>query len=536
MTTLAQQKKEVTQASRHFFSGTILSRVLGLTRDIAMAYTFGSHAVLAALMVAFRLSNLLRRLFGEGALHAAFVPVYEKIRARSEKEGALFFLDLSLLLGFVLLTLILGTEGVLYILLKKGHLSSGNFQILSLTTLLLPSTLFICHAAFCSSFLQCQKHYFLPAISPVFFNLFWIMGLLWARRFPITQGVTHLAVFIFLGLIFQWLVLFPKSFRLLKKQLEGPPSLNLKRAQKGYKRLGKPFLLGVLGVSATQVNSALDALFARAVDLKGPAYLWYALRIEQVPLAIFGVALAGALLPTLSRAYLQNREKFNELLDYSLARALGLLVPCMSALFFIGPATLNLLFARGHFGTATAIQTTTCLWAYSAGLGFQGLSLILASAFYAQQNYKITTLATFYSMLLNVLLNFIFAFYFKWGAWGIALATSLSASFQVLFLLTTLLKSISSLKLNQFKRAALRVGLVSLLAGGLMYLVCIYFNPIGARRELLSFPRGLNNQILNFTYQVGIFLIGLFSLSWILKVKEILSLLEYLPLLKRKKG
>lgn len=528
MESVAYQKNEIEKASQSFFSGTLLSRILGLLRDILMAYTFGASAAIAALMVAFRLSNLFRRLFGEGALHAAFVPAYEKIRARSEVQAASFFTDLSFLLLGTLFLVTLLAEGTFYILLQKGHLSPGNFQILSLMTVLMPSLFFICHAAFCSSFLQCQGTYFLPAVSPVFFNLFWIAGVFFAKTFSPDQAVSHLAVFILIGLIFQWIALFPSTWHLLRTYLKGH-SISFQGMKESFSILGKPFLLGIVGVSTTQLNNALDALFARMVHLKGPAYLWYALRIEQVPLAIFGVALAGALLPTFSRAYTQNRNSFLSLLDFSLAKSIGLLVPCSAALFFIGPAILNLLFARGEFGPDTALQTTYCLWAYGSGLAFQGIVLILAASFYTLGKYKITTQATFYSVILNVLLNTLFAFILKWGASGVALATSLSACFQMIFLLKELLKSLPDLELPKFKKSILKVSLISFLSGALMIFFAIHLNPFTLNKAFLAYPRGLSKQVFNFGFQTLFFLTALFSLSKVFRVKEVLALLNFIP-------
>ena len=150
-------------------------------------------------------------------------------------------------------------------------------------TTLFPSLLFICHAALCSSFLQCQGTYFLPAISPVFFNLFWISGALLSGLVLHDHAVSVLSVFISLGLVMQWLSLFPKTVQRLRFYLKGIYKLSFRGMLKRSSILGKPLLLGLIGVSTTQLNSAIDTLFARFVNLKGPAYLWYAMRIEQVP-------------------------------------------------------------------------------------------------------------------------------------------------------------------------------------------------------------------------------------------------------------
>lgn len=527
MISLPDHKKEVTQSARQFFSGTLLSRLLGLSRDIAMAYAFGSHTAIAALMVAFRWSNLLRRVFGEGALHAAFVPIYERETLHSKKAGASFFVNISYTLVGILLLFTLVLEGSLYLLLKRGVLSEANEQIATLSFILFPSILFICHSAFCSSLLQCEKHFFLPAASPLSFNFLWILGIAFSFYLPIHKAVEQLACFIFLGFFAQWLLLFPVAIQVLKSNVkEKIWKTSLREVKASFKVMQKPFLLGIIGVSTSQINNALDAFFARVADPHAPAYLWYALRLEQLPLAIFGVALAGALLPSLSRAFSKHKDEFKELLDFSLVRSWGLLMPCMSALIFIGPAALNLLFARGHFDEKSLHETILCLWGYGAGLGFQGLALILASAFYAQGKYKETTLATFYSMVMNVILNGLFAFYFNLGAWSIAVATTLSAGFQVGFLLSKL--NLGSYFV-QFKRSLFIVTAISLLAGVMMHLTfqCACSPSIFTITQF--FPKEFFSQLFFFLGKTSLFLFYLFGLAKLFQVGEILELLNYIP-------
>ncbi len=316
----------IQNASQNFFSGTLVSRILGLSRDILMAHFFGATASLAALMVAFRFSNLLRRLFGEGALHAAFVPLYETKRAQSTKGAALFFIQLSWVLFLFLFSI---TFLVLFSLLgfiKWAPLGSSH-EVAKLSIIIFPSLFFICHAAFCSSYLQCHGVYFLPAFAPVQFNLFWIGGIFIATFLSPFDSMSTLAFFITLGLLAQWALLIPKVLSTLKNETQPFKNISFKCSKQSFSQILKPLSLGLLGTSATQINNALDSIFARIIDLKGPAYLWYALRLEQVPLALFGIALSGALLPSLSRLFFQNREDYKALLERGISKSLGLLLP-----------------------------------------------------------------------------------------------------------------------------------------------------------------------------------------------------------------
>ena len=525
-------KHIITKSSQHFFWGTLLSRIMGLGRDMMTAYFFGSSAALAALMISFRFSNLFRRIFGDGALHAAFVPAFEKKRLESENKAAALFTDISIIsaVGLFAITLLIvfSLKGVI----AFGHLNAANTEILSLTLIILPSLFFICHAAFCSSLLQCRNRFFLPAISPVVFNLFWMFGLLVSHNLPIHKAVYRLAVWIFLGLFMQWMMMLPATIRYLQYNLKDCVWRGLSALKSSIKTVGKPLSLGLLGVSTTQINNALDALFARFASLEGPAYLWYSIRLQQVPLALFGIAMAGAILAPLSRAYLKNKEQYQELLDYSLSRALGLLIPCTFALIYIGPAAINLLYSRGKFSELSATHTTYCLWAYVLGLISQGLSLVLAPALYAQDEYKITTMATIGAMVLNITLNSYFAFGLNLGAWSIALATTISSWVQMFYLLIALYKKTPSLKLTSFKNSWWKVLIVSFVSVWIMARICIHVGLHISTKDLLIFPRLLSEQVFNFCSQTITYLVILFGLSWIFRVKEVLALLNYLPIKK----
>lgn len=525
------EKKIIERSTQVFFSGTILSRLTGLLRDVLTAYAFGSSAAIAALMVAFRFSSLLRRIFGEGALHAAFVPAYEKMRIQSEKEAARFFVDLSALLGVTLTLLILISEVILGGVLSSKALTPANTQIIFLTMVLLPSLFFICNAAFCSSLLQCHNIFFLPAVSPAVFNLFWVAGVWILKNQVIDQAVFHLSLWILVGLAAQMLMLIPQVYSSLKDHFLENLKFNFQRFRASFHTVAKPLGLGIIGVATTQINSALDSLFARGISLEGPAYLWYAIRIQQVPLALFGVAMAGAILPSLSRAFNRSHEEYLHLLNFSLSRALGLLMPCLTALMLTAPACVNLLYGRGEFNLISATETTYCLWGYVLGLVPQGLVLILGPAFYVQNHYERTTRASIITLMLNVILNIFFALVLKWPTWSIALATSISSWFQAIYLFHFLVQGISLKKFNRFFISSLQIIVLCLICIVSSYYLTFRLN--NASSLLLDFPRSFKEQAQVFALQISLFLSMLFGLAFIFRVREVLALLHYLPFIKR---
>ncbi len=523
------KEKIINESARSSFSGTLLSRASGFVRDIVMAYTFGSSPQIAALMLAFRFSSLLRRLFGEGALHAAFVPSFEKIREESEEKAALFFKDLSLLIGISLLFIIGVAEFTLGGCLSILNLDENNTQILVLSMILFPTLFFVCNTAFASSLMQCLGQYFVPAASSFIFNCLWIFGVLLHIKTPPNKAVIYLSLWMALGLLAQWVALLPKALLYLRANLPKTRRWSIQSINRSFKNIAKPFGLGIIGVSTTQINSALDGVFARSIALEGPAYLWYAIRIEQVPLALFGVAMAGAILPPLFRAFREDNEEFISLLDYSFSQAMGVLIPCTIALIWIGPTCVNLFYGRGMFDLFSAHHTTYALWGYSLGLIPQGLILVLAPAFYVQNQYQKPTRASVIAMMLNILLNCFFAFILKLPSYSVALATALCAWVQLFILFYYLNKSLPLSRLGTFFKSITPIFLITGASALLAYLFSVVMNPWVASNLLLYFPRGLGEQVSIFATESLIFLGFLFMMAKFFKVKEVLSLFSYIP-------
>ena len=414
--------KSIIKSASHFFSGTMLSRVSGATRDIAMAFAFGTKETVAAFFVAFRLAHLLRRLFGEGALQTAFVPKFEKIRQQSPERAAYFFTSLYAILFFVLITIVTIGIGILQYFTPSQEQS--NQDIATLTITMMPSLVFICLWGLNCGLLQCERKYFLPSVAPVLFNIVWISGalLIWYVQTP--TPMHWLAITIVFASVAQWLTTVPKTVQILKEWGFPKPSFT----NPDVRTLAKPLMLGILGVAAVQINSALDPLFAKVANGEGPAFLWYAIRIQQVPLALFGIALSSALLPPLSRA-LENKdyEKYHSFLKYCLNRTFLLMIPCTLVLIFLGKWGITLVYGHGHFSESSITGTTLCLSGYAIGLIPMALVLIYAPAFYSKGNYFVPSMASTLSVVANIFFNSLFILWLGYGPASVAVATSLSA-------------------------------------------------------------------------------------------------------------
>ena len=416
------------KSAAHFLTGTAISRLTGLLRDISLAFAFGATPEVAALLIAFRLSHLARRLLGEGALQQAFIPLFEELRKEDEQNALSFFKTLTWSLSILLVILIAASSLLLFFL---DHLVSiENHEIVVLTLLMLPSLLFICLYGLNASLLQCERKYFAPAIAPVAFNLVWVGGAYLFQDYSQAVAMRWMTLAINLACMGQWAATIP-FVQKQTKNISLLPRLFPEELKKLIRRMG----LGVVGVAAVQVNNAVDPLFARFADLSGPAWLWYAIRIEQFPLAVFAIALSSALLPPLSRAIRRkDSDQFQLFLQHALQKSAGLMIPLSLLFMAVSTQLITLVFGYGEFDQASIAKTAECLTAYSLGLVPSTFILIFASAFFSQNNYKTPAIGSIVTMLSNLILNSLFIFGLDLGTVSVALSTSISAFLNALYL------------------------------------------------------------------------------------------------------
>lgn len=387
-----------------------------------------------------------------------------------------------------------------------------------------PGLLFICLAALNSALLQCQKQYFAPAIAPVLFNAVWIAAALMAYQFSLGEAVRFLSIGVTLAFAAQWWATAVRVRREVKIHLDWKTWMRPHFFSPEWRQIVKPMALGIAGVGAMQVNTTLDAFFAHAADLSGPAYLWYAIRVQQLPLALFGIALSGALLPPLARAMREGAlERYRELLSASLRQAATLMVPCAFGLFVLGASGLNLLYGRGAFTSEALRKTLLCLWAYGIGLVPAVFVLLLASGFYAKKTYGRPTVASLISIGVHCALNVLLIFGLHWGAVSIAIATSASSWLNLGILARG--QKIEAAFWVYFAKLALASGL----AGG----VALFFGHwIGDGTLAIclgndfSFTRSSIEQLLQFGGMGSVYLASFLGLAKLLGWKDVFALVS----------
>lgn len=442
---------------------TLLSRVFGLVRDAVIADRFGTSAAYDAYVVAFFVPFVLRRLLAEGALQAAFIPIYSSYLVDSREEADRFASSvLSLLL--LLLPALIAVGAWLapyYVGFLADGFPPGKLQLAtSLAQLMLPFIGLVGFAAIFTGVLHGQRHFLTPALAPVMFNLGVITGA-WALTAWFAQPIFGLAVGVLLGgggmLLLQVLPLRGR-FRFRFALPLGHP---------GLRRLGWMMLPAVLGLAGEQLNVMVDNKLASHLGDGAIASLQYAIRLFQLPLGVFAVSISNALLPRLSHLAVRgDRLQLGWALQRGLLLAWGILLPAMAGLYALGRPVIELLFEHGSFGPEATAQTLYALNFYLIGLVGYGSVYTLTKAFYALYDTRTPVLIGLGAVAVNVGLDL--ALVGPLGTGGLALATSIAGLVNMTLLGWALSRR---LELNLFRSLARPLLRAAAGAGGMGLLV-----------------------------------------------------------------
>jgi putative peptidoglycan lipid II flippase len=532
LTIIKDSVASIKKSALRFLSGTALSRVSGMIRDVMLANAFGTSSAIAAFFVAYRLSQLCRRLFGEGALQSAFIPLFEQLRKDKPERAFLFFRDLSALVTIFLFAFVILSMIGLGITKQLFDWSPGNQEIITLMIILMPSLIPICLFGVNSSLLQCQKHYFSPGIAPAFFNIAISIAAFLLKYFELSpqEAMPYVAVATIFGCALQWGATVPVTLRHVKNALNGKIFHSIRLFSPDIRLLGAPLALGLLGVGASQINNGVDALFARYSDPEGPAQLWFGLRLLQLPLALFGIAISGALLPPLSRAIQSgNKKEYLHFLEFALRRVTAFLLPCTVILYVMGTHIINAIYAHGDFTTHSIFTTSGCLHGYAIGLLPMGFIIVLAPAFYALKDYRTPTIGAILSLVVNLVLNAFMVFVLEWKALSVALATSISSWINIAYLYRKLENHSGKILSDEGAQEFFKVVSVSLLAGALTWIIqtrffvpASFFQFFGYETDIL--PTNLHDQIMSVVTSGLTFLGSTLLFAWLMKADDMLAL------------
>ncbi|WP_171405004.1 murein biosynthesis integral membrane protein MurJ [Acinetobacter wuhouensis] len=411
---------------------TMLSRVLGLVRDMVLLNVFGAGKDFDTFVVAFRIPNFFRRLFAEGAFSQAFIPVlteYKTTKLHAEVQILISRVFGCLLTVMSLLTLfcMIAAPVILYVYAPGFHNDPAKFDLaVDMFRLTIPYLMFMSLTAFASSILNSYGSFASPAFSPVLLNVAMIAGAWWLAP-HMAAPIMALGWAVVAAGVLQLAIQIPE---LWNKKLLIPPKIDFKH--EGVDRILKLMLPALFGVSVTQINLLLNTIWASFMQDGSVSWLYSAERMTELPLGLIGVAIGTVILPSLSVSKAeQDQAKFRRMLDWA-ARVIFLVgIPASIALFMLSTPIIQALFQHGAFDARDTQMTAMALQCMSGGVLAFMLIKVFAPGFYAIQDTKTPVRVGLMAVAANAILNVIFIGIFKlidWQAEHMALAIASSGS------------------------------------------------------------------------------------------------------------
>jgi putative peptidoglycan lipid II flippase len=418
---------------------TFLSRAVGFIRDMVIAQMFGASGEVDAFLVAFKIPNFMRRLFAEGAFSQAFVPVLAEFQKKKSQRDVCRFIAhifgnlLSILLPLTIVVCLF-SETVIMIFAPGFEGGGPRFQLASwMLKLTFPYLMLISLTAFCGAILNTYGRFAVPAFTPVLLNLALIFAALVLTPY-FSIPITALAFGVLTAGIIQFLFQFPF---LKQNGLLVAPEVNWQDA--GVKKVLKLMAPALIGVSVAQINLLLDTFFASFLEAGSVSWLYYADRLINFPLGVFGVAIATVILPHLSRKHAEDDfANFSRSVDWGMRLVLIIALPSMVSLTVFASPIVMTLFAHGKFDYQDSLSTVAAMQAFSIGLPAFMLVKVFGSAFYAKQDIKTPVKIAIFSVIVNTLLCLILIG--PLAHVGLAMASSISGLCNASLLLFVLYK------------------------------------------------------------------------------------------------
>ncbi|WP_217363865.1 MULTISPECIES: murein biosynthesis integral membrane protein MurJ [unclassified Marinobacterium] len=455
---------------------TMISRVLGLIRDVVVAGYFGASGASDAFFVAFKIPNFLRRLFAEGAFAQAFVPVLSEYRSQRDLTAVQFLVNRTAgSLGSVLLLVTLvGSLGspLLAMLFAPGFYMSGSESFglaADMLRITFPYLMLISLTAFCGAILNSYERFAVPAFTPVLLNLCLIGSAVYLSPM-FDPPIMALAWGVLMAGTVQLLFQLPFLARL---RLLPVPQAGWK--DEGVRRILKLMLPALFGVSVAQINLLLDTVLASFLQTGSVSWLYYSDRLAELPLGVFGIAIATVILPSLSRKHAEKSgEEFAKMLDWAVRMVLLIGIPSAVALILLAEPLLTTLFHYGEMTDRDVSMAAMSLRAYGLGLLAFMLIKVLAPGYFSRQDTKTPVKIAVKAMVANMVFNLILIFPLAHA--GLALATALSAFMNAGWLLHGLIKQ----GVFKWQTGWLRWSMQLLFANALMAVVILLFAPVAS--------------------------------------------------------
>jgi len=446
---------------------TLCSRVLGLVRDVLMAAYFGAARTADVFYISFMIPNLFRRLVAEGALTISFIPVYTEYLVHDGKDEAMKLAQ-KVMTAQAIFMLAIITAGMFFspqiMKIFFGRNDSSEILVLSinLTRLMFPYLFFVGFVAFAMGFLNSHRHFFSPAIAPVFLNIGMITGIVFFIRF-FKEPVYGVALGVLLGGVLQMLIQIPYMIR------EGfifKVSVDFKHP--GIRKIFRMLTPALFGIAIYQINTLVSNMLATMIPEGSVSYIYYTNRLTELVLGVFIVSIGNVILPEMSRlTALDDSIKFKKLFSDSVSSALFLAVPATAALIAAGIPVISVIFMHGKFTYNDVVLTYYSLVSASVGIIFIAALRITTPAFYAMKDTKTPVISAGVSLVVNVVAGYILMHTPLKHA-GLTLANTISAIVQMSILMALLNKKTGGIDMKRILKSLMKFTIASVLMAALV--------------------------------------------------------------------
>lgn len=454
---------------------TLLCRILGLGREVVISNQFGAGIETDAFFVAFMIPNLLRSFLGEGALNTTFIPIFSEYLTNDNQEKADEFASnvFNILTITLIVIIVLGIWGAPFIvnLVASGFKSDPIKYLLTvrLTKIMFPYIGFAAIAALFMGILNSYKQFFVPSFAPAMLNIGIIVFALWGAT---KIGIYSLALGVIAGGLAQALINIPA---LIKKSFHYKLILNF--YDPGIKRLFQLLLPAMLGLAIDKINFVVDRIIGSYLSHGSISALYYANRLMQFPLGVFGIALAVAILPTLSRHVVKEQyNKLSEDFSFGIKIVSFFILPSTIGLIVLSNPIITLFYEHGLFSSNDTNMTVIALICYTIGLFSIATLRLIISTFYALKDTKTPLKIGFIIVIFNLMLDIILVRFFAHA--GIALATSIAAIFHLIILGIVLNKKVPGIFAKHLLQFFWKICLSSIIMGIVCWITSKYFGVI----------------------------------------------------------
>ncbi|MBE0460402.1 MAG: murein biosynthesis integral membrane protein MurJ [Candidatus Aminicenantes bacterium] len=457
------QNRKLVRSTFAVAAPTLLSRILGFVRDVIQAFYLGTSRSADAFTIAYVIPNLLRRLTGEGAMTAAFVPVFTQLKNEKTKKelwkfANAFFFDLTLIMALVTVLGIVFSPILVKIIAFGFKDIQGKWELtIVLTRIMFPYIFLISLAALAMAILNSFHKFFVPAFTPVLFNLSIItVAVLFART--VKEPAFVFAVGVVIGGALQLAFQIPFLWR---KGMRFTPLLSF--SHPAIRKVGKLMVPGIFGVGISQINFALSRIIASLLEEGSVSSLYFASRVQELTLGLFSIALSIALLPTFSEfAAQKDVDAMKKTMSFSFKLICLVTFPAMVGLIILNRPIIEVLFQRGVFNVQSTMMSSSCLFYFAFSIPFISGVKIIAPAFYSLKDTKTPVIVAFFVMISYISLSFILMGPLQVG--GIALALSLASVINFILLFYLLEKKIGKVQkrailISAFKSASSAVAM-----------------------------------------------------------------------------